>query len=436
MRSNEIFAWIEQIAAASGKEKEAVLRRALQSDNQGKLKGVLKLALDPQITFGIIPDAELSGVGNLEFDDLLIWGPMGVFEQLATRQITGNAAGVAVTAILKKATPQSGKLFIRILNKDLRCGLGASTVNKVIPGLLSEFNVMLAAPYDSKKLKFPCRIEPKFDGMRVIARYGNADWQFFTRSGKPVMTIPEGLIGELDALRESIFQFLHADTEFKQGIVFDGELMGETFQETMQQARRKDSTFETARFHVFDWLPGLTFDKLKGEFKSTRPYGERRVALAAAFKNGDPFTHLKLPTSYLVNSEAEIQEYYRNARARGLEGLIIKSITGLYHPKRHVDWMKVKAEETADLPIVDVKEGTGKYVGMLGAFVVDHKGVLVEVGGGYTDKEREEFWKQWHAERHMLEGQMIEVEYQEETPDGSLRHPRYVRLRTDKAGLF
>lgn len=437
MRSDAIFTAIEQIADASGKQKEVLLRQFVQNDEHGELKQALKWALDPQITFGVIPDADMlasGGSGSGLFHETAP-SVFHLLKRLAERELTGNNARNEIVHVGKQLSVKSYKLLMRVISKDLRCGLGGSTVNKVMPGLLSEFNVMLAAPYEPEKLKFPVRLEPKYDGMRVVARRpGFQEWAFFTRSGKSVDTVPEQITIELEALYHKLGDAAELSAA---GVVFDGELMGESFKETMEQARRKDSTFENARFHVFDWLPLPVFEDLKKRHKEASVYDVRRKFLQTAFRALDPQPlQLVLPTSYLANSIEEVEQYYTNARARGLEGLIIKNIKGHYHPKRHADWMKRKAEETIDLPIVDVEEGTGKYAGMLGAFVVQKGDIRVSVGGGYSDRQRQDFWTDWHQFRPALEGVQIEIEYQEETPDGSLRHPRFVRLRTDKEPLF
>jgi DNA ligase-1 len=73
-------------------------------------------------------------------------------------------------------------------------------------------------------------------------------------------------------------------------------------------------------------------------------------------------------------------------------------------------------------------EGTGKHSGKLGSFVVDYKGVEVRVGSGLTDDLREQIW----SDKATHIGRTIEVRYQEETPDGSLRFPTFVCFRNDK----
>jgi len=65
---------------------------------------------------------------------------------------------------------------------------------------------------------------------------------------------------------------------------------------------------------------------------------------------------------------------------------------------------------------------------MLGAAIVTYKGKRVRVGSGFSDEQRQQFW----ANPNSIKGKIIEVQFHEETPDGSLRHPRFVRVREDK----
>jgi DNA ligase-1 len=106
----------------------------------------------------------------------------------------------------------------------------------------------------------------------------------------------------------------------------------------------------------------------------------------------------------------------------------VKRPDGGYHFKKHLDWMKVKPLETVDLEITGVREGTGKYKGMLGALEMKYKGQDVRAGTGFSDKERKEFWK--HQKK--IIGQIGEFEFMEETDDGKTRHAVFVRIRSYK----
>ena len=69
------------------------------------------------------------------------------------------------------------------------------------------------------------------------------------------------------------------------------------------------------------------------------------------------------------------------------------------------------------------KEGTGKNLRKLGALTIDVEGVSVDVGSGYSDRQREEFWKE--------PPKIIDVRYKMKTPDGSLQFPVFVMERED-----
>jgi len=90
--------------------------------------------------------------------------------------------------------------------------------------------------------------------------------------------------------------------------------------------------------------------------------------------------------------------------------------------------MKLKAFHDVDLPIDSLLEGTGKHEGKLGSVVVNFNGVDVQVGSGFSDELRTSIWNDQAS--HI--GRMIEVRYQEVTPDGSLRFPTFVCFRNDR----
>jgi len=90
------------------------------------------------------------------------------------------------------------------------------------------------------------------------------------------------------------------------------------------------------------------------------------------------------------------------------------------------------------LEVKDVEEGTGRNEGKLGAFICegtdDGRSIKVNVGSGFTDANRDEFWNS----RSTIPGQIVEVRADAITQnqDGSysLRFPRFLRFRGFKVG--
>jgi len=104
-----------------------------------------------------------------------------------------------------------------------------------------------------------------------------------------------------------------------------------------------------------------------------------------------------------------------------------------YYCKRHTGLVKIKTFLFSDLKVIGYEEGTSKYEGMLGALIVDYKGNPVNVGSGFTDEQREEYW----SIRDELIGKIVEVKYKEESSDKktglkSIQFPIFQQIRIDK----
>jgi DNA ligase-1 len=127
----------------------------------------------------------------------------------------------------------------------------------------------------------------------------------------------------------------------------------------------------------------------------------------------------------LIKNQTELDEYYNAAVAGGFEGIMVKDPTAPYQFKRSTNWMKLKPTKSVEGTIKGMLPGTGKYEGMLGALMVDIGGVITDVGSGFSDNEREIFWK----DRDSLLGKQVTVVFQEFTADGKLRFPRFKGIR-------
>ena len=457
--SVDVLAMLDKIAATSSRtEKEALLRDYADDDF---FKWVVTQAYDPFITFGITPPkVQAEGLKRFDLNSRPI---TGMLYGLQTRAITGNAAKETVLETLLSLDHSSAELLWRILSKDLRCGITATTINKVLPGTVPSFDCMLAHKFEEKRIKtWPVAVEPKLDGVRVICLVRDGKAQFFSRSGKPfpavehlgdqvvkmVKATHKAILDRSKLVKDEIGDLweYYLGSEAAPAIALDGEIVSGNFNKTVGDVRRKDEAATDAEYHIFDALPYKEFTtdglaEIKLQQMARRAFVVYMVKLAEA-------SSLKTVPSYLASSAEEIQSFYQTFRAKGLEGAIVKPREAYYHKKRNHGWMKLKNEETHDLRVTGVFEGTGKYAGQLGGLIVDFNGVEVRVGGGFSDEDRVELWKISQADTFCLLsdapdevkragcrviGRLIEVEAHEVTPDGSLRHPRWTgRWRDDK----
>jgi DNA ligase-1 len=127
------------------------------------------------------------------------------------------------------------------------------------------------------------------------------------------------------------------------------------------------------------------------------------------------------------------KEINAQAVAGGYEGIMIKDPEAGYECKRSVAWLKLKPFIEVSLTVAAVEEGTGRNVSKLGAFVCegvdDGRAISVNVGSGFTDSNRDDYWK----DRDQVVGKVVEVRADAITQnqDGtySLRFPRFLRFR-------
>ena len=430
--SKAVLEMIEEIGDVSGRKDKEILMRAHLNDEL--FRAIIVQALDPMITFGVkdlsfLDDVEPPTDGlTLTEDDAEGSSFFRLFECLANRTYTGNAAKDMIRRVAETYDWATYELLYKILAKDLRVNAGAGTVNRVRPGTLFSFDVMLAHKFVEAKIEYPIRVEPKYDGMRLLA-IGNQDgFEFRTRSGKLVDSISDNVINTLKTMYEEGIDTWKPETL----MVFDGELMGENFADTMRQGRKAGHKFENGKFYCFDAFPLEVFQQLRSKPNPSAPYEIRHKELRHVYDSANlgEDDGVILPPSYIVRKFEEVTNIYDGVRARGLEGLILKRMNGLYHPRRNVDWMKMKGQEEEDVIIIGAEEGSGKYEGILGAIIIDFNGVEVNVGGGFSDEQRVDLWKMYHE--GTLVGKVVEVWFHEVTPDKSMRHPRFKWFREDK----
>ena len=303
----------------------------------------------------------------------------------------------------------------KILKKHLSIGASTKTVNKIFPGLIPTFDVSLAQKFEEKRISGKSRIavEPKLDGIRCFAIVDGGTAQLFARSGKLIPNFDDTIGKELLKLGDGCY---------------DGELMGEDFVSIMRQAYRKDNVDTSGTYlALFDYLP---LEEWKSGVTKMSCYGRYETLIDKLCEDNFDLTFVNaVDRTYLDNPKySEIKELHDEYVKEGYEGAMIKDVDAPYKFGRGYEIMKLKAFHDADLVIESLTEGTGKHVGKLGSVVVNFNGVEVSIGSGFSDELRESIW----SDKKSFIGRVIEVRYQEVTPDGSLRFPTFVCFRNDR----
>jgi len=291
-----------------------------------------------------------------------------------------------------------------ILARSFDAGFSVASINKAVPGTIPEFPVQKCQKFNEKtilKIKYPAIAQLKEDGLRcvVIVKSGNVSVK--TGNAKPIY--------EHGALTADALAISNGED-----IVLDGELIFFKDDERLprttsnglgNKAIKKTLTLEEskgARFIAWDIIPFEDFIKASSEIK----YDIRIARLSNHIVN---LKTIKLIEQITVDSYLEAHQYYLSMLLLGFEGIILKNTSALWNSKRSSDLLKFKVEDPADLRILEVVEGAGKYNGMLGAFVCESEcGIVnVTVGSGLTDSQRTEYFT------NSMIGKIIEVKYNE-----------------------
>jgi len=443
--------WIRKLNESDSRlHKEDVIKQALEASVLGSTNAINFLSFtnacyNPYVTFGIRQIPELVGITNAENP----WDEFNtLMYQLGQRKLTGHAARDAVQSMAERFDSVEWNTFLApVLRRDLRAGISDKTINKICKGTEYEvpiFGCQLATNSEGRpEMKGIKRLEPKLDGVRALFTVipsddGETTVICFSRNGK----VFENFGHIEDQIRDNWVKLSRKCTvmghSLYNGFVLDGEVIGNTFQELMRQARRKTDVQATdSVLNVFDVIPLSDFraGHWNAQLSKRMETLEEMRSIIDTMPNVELLPHIMVDLDTAAGRD-QLDRYAKDNVNAGFEGIMIKEMQAPYICKRSTDWMKWKPTITVDLEVIGVEEGTGRNLGRLGALVChgvdDGKEITVNVGSGFSDSDRDDYW----INRNLVIGRTAEVlcDVITQNQDGtySLRFPRFVRFRDDK----
>lgn len=303
---------------------------------------------------------------------------------------------------------------------------------------------MLASPAGDLPPLEGWTIEPKWDGIRVIAEISAKRAQLWSRNGiDKAAQFPEVATALVDL----------AASEGR--MILDGELIatdraGKPLRFQALQGRHLDGAVSSSTaFVAFDCLAA------DGESLTAKPWTERRRALQTLVPKSKRGI-IRLGESHRCGS-AGAARLFTAARRDGWEGLLLKRIDAPYvEGKRTPLWRKVKLEHEQEFVIGGYTLPTdGADRDHFGALLVgwyDDAGALHyagKVGTGYTRATLASLGKELSTLRRSTSPfvdaparrekliwvkpvLVAQVRYNEMTETGMLRQPAFLGLRDDK----
>jgi len=404
-----------------------------------------------------------------------------------TRGIKNKTA--LLTAILSMASALEAKYLVKLLAGDLRIGLReglvedaiarafdqsletvayanmllgdigetavrsrASDLGDVGMRLFHPIKFMLATPAAdltdiARTMPSEFIVEDKFDGIRAQAHVKDGRVAIYSRT--------------MDEITHRFPELIDPLRSLSSDAIIDGEIVPANangilpFSELQKRLGRKNVGTQ-----LLIAVPVIlvAYDLLyaAGRVLIDEPLGERREILKELIPENGP---IRMSEGKVFTEAAKLDAEFDAARARGNEGLMIKSPASVYKPgRRGRDWLKLKrAIATLDVVVTSVEVGHGKRRNLLSDYTfavrrsVDDS-ELLNVGKAYsglTDRELTELtkWFQDHTLQEFAHGRVriveplivIEVTFDRVQPSKrhksgfALRFPRIVRLRTDKS---
>ncbi|HYH75283.1 MAG TPA: DNA ligase D [Candidatus Saccharimonadales bacterium] len=272
--------------------------------------------------------------------------------------------------------------------------------------------------------------EIKWDGYRAVASKQGTQLQLYSRTGQ-----------NFSEHYPPIFEALH---ELQHDVILDGEIVvvdqtGKPHFEWLQGWRANQQGH--LAYYVFDllWVDGHDIRSM--------PLRERKKLLRTVLPN-----HRAI--RYSDHFATEGVALFEQIKRQGLEGIVAKRADSAYREgNRGDDWLKIKTHLRQEVVIGGFTEPRGgrKHLGSLLLGVYD-KGAFVYVGhsgGGIPDETRRTLRSRLeklerktppfttkpkpNAPVHWVRPEVVaEMSFTEWTAEGSMRHPKYEGLRTDK----
>lgn len=390
---NEIVIIINKLKQTSSKkDKEKIMK---ENSNNELFKKILFYTYNTDLKYGIQKKSIIIKHGDSKWDSLF-----DMLDELSKANINDNLRINVGNFLGNIEENDEQELVVNILLKDLRCNINIKSINKAIPGIIQQHQVMLASKFEGK-LKEEVSMSLKLDGIRNSAIIDNGIIHK-SRQGKVV----EGL-NQINQALES----LNLDGYFVDGELIrinkDGMSSDDNFRLTTTIVNSKSDNKEGLEFVIFDMTP--VEDYYRGKCDLT--YKERLKLMEDKIGNGNEFIKLvpKFGTTKDVNV---IYDKLNEVVKKQLEGLMLNTLNGKYEfGKRPKSIMKVKKFQDGDVLVTDIIEGEGRLTGTLGKVEIQFKykdNIYTNyLGSGFSDEERNYYW----GHKEELIGKVITISY-------------------------
>jgi len=389
------------IADESGtNEKMNILRKHSKVPH---LKEVMYLAKSRRVKFYIRQIPEYEPTGRIALGEAI-----KMLDKLSSRSVTGTKAFNELYDILCMCTESDAKVIEKIIDKDLRIGMGSTNINKVFPNLIEKTPYMGAIPYSKEAVENLLAEGSCFSQVKMDGRYANAIVQsgfvdLESRDGEPTFLPKCKIIKEMEKLPDCVLTgeltipkvLRYLSNGIIASIISIQKKMdyGIDVQKELAQFKKEYGDFQTLAdsivFTVWDCI------SLEEYHKKSSPvaYNKRLASLRNMLIESEIHSRLssvRLISSKEVFSYKEAMADFYEKLAEGEEGTILKAIDGAWKNGKPAWQVKVKLEMEVDLVVNNFLYGTGKNENVISSIEVSSAdGKVATAVSGMTEKVME-----------------------------------------------
>lgn len=405
------------------------------------------MTYEPTLSYYLSPNFKLKGAGSLDAGaacDML-------HSRLSSRDVTGKAAVALYETTLQSCTPEAAELVNIMLDRDFRCGVGISTLNKVWKDLVTDLPYMRCALPEAAGIKqwpwgtdgFYAISQTKADGMFANIDVMPAAKQIIvsSRAGSRFLDGPH-----FDAIRERSMRVAsHLQQKPGMGLQFHGEFVvlddngkylprevGNGIMNSLLKKGVLPMGVEIA-FLCWDVVPLEAVETRRYEVRYKDRLGELIKAMVNAGE--DDKEYFGIIPHRVVYTYREAMEHFIELTKRGEEGTICKKPDMIWFDGDSMEQVKMKIVFQVELVVRGLNPGkaNGKNASTFGSLQCESQCGKLAVGvTGISDKLRKEI----HERGDAFLGSIVKVSSNNVMKTGdaySLFLPRVDEIRYDKS---
>lgn len=195
---------------------------------------------------------------------------------------------------------------------------------------------MLAKAVNWDKVKYPCFVQPKLDGVRCLMIVKDGQVDFLSRSGKPYTTLSHIEADVLECISAGAIE----------NFILDGEIYAHdiTFQQITAAVKKENEHSKLLKFRAYD----IINDNEQ----------HQRFTDAVEITNILCSHHIKFVDTARAIDKDSVKELHDKWVSEGFEGAMIRHATGIYgQGQRSSDLLKVKEFDETEYDFLHFEKG-------------------------------------------------------------------------------